>query len=530
MLRSLLEYIKPIPGAEMLLGVGMLLATVVPMVGQESSNVYSSNVVVERDVAIPMSDGVMLAADVFRPEQRESVPTLLIVSPYGRERGQIRAPRWAQRGYAVVFADSRGTFDSEGDYYPYVNEGRDAYEIQQWIGQQRWSDGKVGMWGKSYPAFIQLLSATHGSPHLKSVIPVSSQSDNFSEVWYSEGLLNLSLAYRGAFYLAGRQDTIDTEAINWMQLMTRLPLQGALDKEDLGSGFVTDIIRHSTYGAFWRAMSIQHRYKEMDVPALHVGGWYDPNVHATITNFTSMREHSKSEHARRWQHMIIGPWTHDNREIWFQDRPGPEQTWDGRLGDTEFGPQAAMDHENRHFRWFDYHLKGIDNGLENEAPIRIFVMGENVWREEWEWPLSRTRMTRLYLHSQKSARTRFGDGKLNVEPPGDEKSDTYLYDPRNPVPTWGGAVCCTGGLAPGGPLDQRVNQGRQDVLVFTSDPLEVDTEVTGAIELRLFFSTNVTDTDFLATIQMCIQTVRPSSSRKGRCAHGIGNRSLTPAC
>ncbi|MEE8606537.1 MAG: CocE/NonD family hydrolase [Nitrospiraceae bacterium] len=487
--------------ATRLLGLGALLvAAAPPMAGQEPGNDSGAGVLVERNIRIPMSDDVTLAADVIRPEQAEPVPALVIVSPYGRTPIQARAAAWARRGYAVVFVDSRGTFDSGGEYYPYVNEGRDAYDVQQWIGRQPWSDGKVGMWGKSYPAFIELLSAPFGSPHLQAVIPVSSQSDNFSQVWYSDGLLHLGIAFRGALYLGGRLATIDPRAINWMELMTRLPLQDTLDEEGLGSGFVADVIRHSTYDDFWPAMSLRHRYGEMDVPALHVGGWYDPNVHETIFNFTNMREQSKSERARRWQHLIIGPWTHANREIWFPAVSAPAEAWDGRLGDAEFGPDAAMDHENQHLRWFDYHLKGIDNGLEHEAPIRIFVMGENIWRDEWEWPLSRAIPTRLHLHSRLSARTRFGDGRLGAEPPVDEPPDTYLYDPRNPVPTWGGTECCTGGLAPGGPLDQRVNQGRLDVLVFTTDPLDVDTEVTGAIKLRLFFSTNVPDTDFFATV------------------------------
>ncbi len=281
-----------------------------PMAGQEAGTDSSAGVLVERNIRIPMSNDVTLAADIIRPEQAEFVPTLVIISPYSRTPIQARAAAWAGRGYALVFVDSRGTFDSGGEYYPYVNEGKDAYDVQQWIGRQPWSDGKVGMWGKSYPAFIELLSAPFGSPHLQALIPVSSQSDNFSQVWYSDGLLHLGLAFRGALALGGRLATIDPEAINWMELMTRLPLQGTLDEEGLGSGFVADVIRHPTYDDFWAAMSLRHRYGEMDVPALHIGGWYDPNVHATIFNFTNMREHSKSERARRWQHLIMGPWTH----------------------------------------------------------------------------------------------------------------------------------------------------------------------------------------------------------------------------
>ena len=295
--------------ATRMLGLGaILLIVTAPMASQELGNDSGTGVLVERNIRIPMSDDITLAADVIRPEQAEPVPSLLIVTPYSRTTIQSRAAAWARRGYAVVFVDSRGTFDSGGEYYPYVNEGRDAYDVQQWIGQQPWSDGNVGMWGKSYPAFIELLSAPFGSPHLQAVIPVSSQSDNFSNIWYSNGLLNLGIAFFGAFYLSGRFATIDPESINWMELVTRLPVKGTLDEEGLGSGFVADVIRHSTYDDFWRSMSIQNRYGEMDIPALHVGGWYDPNVHETILIFTNMRERSKSEHARHWQNLIMGPW------------------------------------------------------------------------------------------------------------------------------------------------------------------------------------------------------------------------------
>lgn len=486
--------------AASLIGLSTLLGAAVALAGEEPGQEFGAGVLAERNVRISMSDGITLAADVFRADQQEPLPTLLFVGPYDRTAVEYRSVAWARRGYAVVSVDSRGTFGSEGTYVPYVNEGKDAYEVQQWIGQQPWSNGKVGMWGKSYPAFVELLSAPFGSPYLQALVPVSAQSDNFSQVWYTNGVLHLAIAFRGALLLGGRIDTIDVTAINWMELMSRLPLQGALEDLGLGSGFVSDVLRESTYGDFWRAMSIKHRYGKMDAPALHVGGWYDPNVHETFVNYIGMRDRSVSEHARRWQRMIIGPWTHANREIWLPVGEAQPEVWDGRLGDVDFGSDAVVDHEGLHLRWFDYHLKGLDNGLDEEAPIRIFVMGDNVWRDEREWPLARARSTRLYLHSQKSARTRFGDGRLSAEPAGDEAPDTYRYDPRNPVPTWGGAECCTGGITPEGPLDQRVNQGRQDVLVFSTDPLDADTEVTGAMALELFFSTNVPDTDFIATV------------------------------
>lgn len=455
-------------------------------------------IVTEYSVRIPLPDGVHLAADVIRPRDAEPLPALLLVTPYDRTRLRRTALSWARRDYAVVTVDARGTFASEGEYVPYLNEGRDAYAVQEWLGEQVWCNGNVGMWGKSYPAFTEVFSATHGSPHLKAIVPISAQADNFSNPWYTDGALHQALAYRGALLLGGRIDQIDVDAINWNALLMRLPLETALEEVGLASEFVSDVLRHSTYDDFWRRISVRERYTEMEVPALHVSGWYDDNVHDTIENFVNMREHSRSEHARRWQHLILGPWGHDNAQIAPFLAAG--EMWDGRYGDVDFGDAARLDMEAIHFRWYDRLLKGVENGLDREDPIRIFVMGENVWRSEKEWPIERAQPTSIYLHSRQSARSRFGDGRLDSDLPLEETPDVYRYDPRNPVPTYGGNQCCTGELTPNGPLDQRAKQTRQDVLVYTTVPLESDTEVTGAITLRLFFSTDVTDTDFFAAV------------------------------
>jgi putative CocE/NonD family hydrolase len=240
-------------------------------------------------------------------------------------------------------------------------------------------------------------------------------------------------------------------------------------------------------------MSIQDKYADMDVPAYHLTGWYDDLTHDTIANFVNMRKQSRSEHARRWQKLLIGPWGHGVRS-------------DPKYGDMDFGPQMLTDLRKLHLHWYDYHLKGTQNGLDKEAPIRIFVMGQNAWRDEQEWPLARARSTRWYLHSDGTANTRMGDGTLSEKAPATELSDKYAYDPRFPVPTYGGHGSGGGGITRDGafsiqgPMDQRSTQQRHDVLVYTSDVLGVDTEVTGAAELSLFFSTNVTDTDFFATL------------------------------
>ena len=442
---------------------------------------------IRTDVSIPMRDGVELAADVYLPDGEAPYPVLLSRTPYDKSRAKGRAEMFVEHGYAVVVVDSRGIHASEGEWSPYVTEGADGYDTQEWIGRQPWCDGNIGMFGTSYPGFTQLLPAPYRSRYVKALVPVAAQSDNYGSIWYTDGLYHLALGLRWGASQAALAAGGDRPAVNWMSVMTHLPVSGALSEIGLESPFVARTLDHPTYDAFWKRMSVRHLYAEMDVPALHVTGWYDDLVHETVLNFTQMRSASRSEHARRWQRLVIGPWGHGF--------PRSSQ-----YGDVDFGPEMLIDVDQLHLRWYDYHLKGIGNGLDEDAPVRIFVMGDNRWRDEAEWPLSRATSTRLYLRSGGAANTRFGDGTLTGEPPGRETPDVYRYDPRNPVPTHGGSGCCGGGLTPHGPLDQRVNQQRQDVLVYTTEPLEDELEVTGAITLRLFFETDVVDTDFFATV------------------------------
>ena len=442
---------------------------------------------VQSNVAVPMRDGVHLAADIYLPNQPGPFPVLLTRTPYNKNRGAREAQLYAEQGYAVVVMDSRGIYGSEGEWSPYVDEALDGYDTQQWIGAQDWCDGNIGMYGTSYPGFTQLLPAPYRSPYVKALVPVASQSDNYGSIWSTNGLYHLALGLSWG----ARQEAIATgnsiPDLNWMEVVTQLPLESALAKVGVYSEFVSNTIRHDAYDDFWKQMSIRDQYGEMDVPAFHVTGWYDDLISETVLNFTRMRELSRSSESRRWQKLLIGPWGHGVRPNRF-------------YGDMDFGGGVDIDFSALEIEWFDYHLKGARNGLHEQAPIRIFVMGDNVWRDEYEWPLSRAIPTTLFFHSNGFANTRFGDGKLSEVLPADEPSDQYSYDPRSPVPTYGGHGCCGAGLTPDGPLDQRSTQQRQDVLVYTSDPLVEDTEVTGAPRVQLFFSTDVTDTDFFVTL------------------------------
>jgi uncharacterized protein len=448
---------------------------------------------IENNVLVPMRDGVRLAADIYRPAADGKYPVLLSRTPYNKNGQAEFAKFLVQNGYAVVVMDSRGLYASHGDWHPYTDEGRDGYDTQQWVGQQPWSNGKVGMFGRSYPGFTQLLPAPYRSPYVKAIMPEAAQSSNFDAIWSWNGIYHLALALSWG----PRQEALATEKPvpepSWVKVMNYLPLKNSMEAIGIYSQFVADTITHDKYDDFWKAMSIQEKYADMDVPAFHLTGWYDDLTHETIANFVNMRKLSKSENARRWQKLLIGPWGHGVRT-------------DPRYGDMDFGSQMLTDLRQLHLHWYDYHLKGVQNGLEKEAPIKIFVMGENVWREEQDWPLARARSSKLYLHSGGTANTRMGDGRLSDKEPVEEPPDRYAYDPRFPAPTYGGHGSGGGGITRDsafsihGPMDQRAVQQRPDVLVYSTDELQADTEVTGPIELNLFFSTNVTDTDFFATL------------------------------
>src|SRR4051812_2469452 len=445
----------------------------------------------QANVMVSMRDGVQLGADVYLPPGQGPFPVLLTITPYGKQGSGRGASAQTAHGYAVVAVDSRGLRASKGKWEPYVHEGQDGYDIQTWVAKQPWSNGKIGMFGTSYPAYTQVAPAQYHNPNVKALIPVSAQSDNYGSVWSSDGLLHLAFSPVWAMQQEAIAENKPAAVVDWMKVIWTLPLKKIPDMTGIRSPFLADVFAHDTHDAFWKAMSIRDKYADMDVPALHVTGWYDDLSAETQTNFIGMRAKSKTENARKWQHLLIGPWGH-----------GVPRISDSGFvfGDVDFGRDVKIDFQAMSMQWFDYHLKGVANGLDREAPVKIFVMGANKWRDEQEWPLARAKATKYYLHSNGLANTRFGDGVLSTEAPANEPPDHFRYDPRNPVPTYGGHGCCDYSFAAMGPLDQRVNQQRADVLVYSTPSLTEDTEVSGIVEAQLAFSTDVTDTDFFVTL------------------------------
>jgi putative CocE/NonD family hydrolase len=466
---------------------------------------------VERDVAVPMRDGTLLHADVYHPASGGRHPVILLRTPYNKAMPrnaylQLDPMRAASRGYALVVQDTRGRYASEGEFYCFRHEVDDGYDTVEWAARQPWSDGNVGMYGASYMGATQWLAAIARPPHLRCLVPMITASD-YHEGWtYHGGAFslgfNLSWAL-GPLVLANfahytlpppeatRALAELIEAVDCMcGPFERLPLH---DLPILRRGrlaeYYFDWLEHPDDDAYWRQWNIEARHAEITAPALNIGGWYDIFLGGTLRNYLGMRTHGPTPAARA-QRLIVGPWLHG-------------VLWPNVNGEVDFGvlsQGAALDLDGILLRWYDHWLKGLDTGLLAEPPVKLFVMGENRWRDELEWPLARARETRYYLHGRGRANTLDGDGRLGVDAPGGEPADHFLYDPRNPVPTRGGPLCCWPGALPAGAYDQRAVEARSDVLVYTTPPLDTALEVTGPVVVKLWAASSAPDTDFTAKL------------------------------
>jgi putative CocE/NonD family hydrolase len=462
--------------------------------------------VYEPDVPMTTRDGVTLRADVWRPLEG-TAPTLLMRVPYGRRQtGMYGAPTggpsvmaFVNAGYAVVLQDVRGTFASDGVFEPKVNETADGLDTIAWIAEQNWSDGTVGTFGVSYQAMTQWAVAVGGAPALKAIAPFFAASNWYSGLLYSPGgALSLSLVnlWRALMYTFEEQralqrgETTDPSAMMRLggALLDPLALNDATPVADhpllARGGWGADWLAHPDHDEYWAAQDWSRSIPSVTVPALVIGGWYDLKVHATVADFVRMRTQAGSEQAREKTRLVIGPWHHEARTGQFQDR--------------YFGPLAAVDLSEAHVAFYDEHLRGRP-AASPPPRVRIFVMGVDQWRDEQDWPLPDTRYVDHYLHSGGAANTRDGDGTLELDAPTTAASDGFRYDPRDPVPTAGGALLPT---VPGlvGPVDQRAVDGRNDVLCYTGPVLTEPVEATGFVELKVFVSSTAVDTDITAKL------------------------------
>ncbi len=451
---------------------------------------------IDRYQAATMRDGVKLYADVYRPAARGKYPVLVVRTPYGTQRDGMHEPliRFAQRGYAVVMQDVRGRYESEGKWEPFRNEAKDGYDTIEWAAAQPWSNGKVATQGGSYLGHAQWAAASQAPPHLVAMSPAVASTNIYANWLTRGGAYRLSFNYGwGVVRMPNRimlpqywhTEAYTPEELKYEEILTHLPLKdGDLRSANYAVPFYRDWLQHQSFDDYWKSISDEDRFEKITVPAHTLGGWFDIFLGGSINGYTGMRARAGSEKARKETRMIIGPWGH-----------GPSQ----KFGDVDFGPPAMVSSFDQELRWFDHYLKGEDNGVDRELPVRLYYMGANVWRDEQDWPIPGTRFTPFYLASGGNANTLRGDGRITVEKPAAALSDKYVYDPKLPISTMGGNNCC-GTPTVAGPKDQRPIERRDDVLVYTGEILTAPVAIAGPVKARLFASTDGRDTDWMVKL------------------------------
>ncbi|MEO8622684.1 MAG: CocE/NonD family hydrolase [bacterium] len=509
----------------------VLLSTAVPRRASAQNPASYDVVLAERDLMIPTRDGKRMATDVYRPARNgvavtERLPVLLQRTPYDKTKAQVNAEYLARHGYVVAVQDSRGRYKSEGRFLKVQPiDATDGYDVIEWLAKQPYSNGSVGMWGTSFAAHMEAGAAQLHPPSLKTIVV---NMGGMSNAW------DHGVRYRGTYEM-GRQLTwawsqlaadapnpsvrkllLEQEKVeNWYNVQ---PMRRGLNPLSVSpeyEGWYLDFFEHADYDAFWKDPMMnwsEHYAQTSDIPMYQIGGWYDIFLAGTFENYVGLAKLKKSP-----QRLLVGPWVHHGDTLSY-------------AGDVAFGAAAAIpDFDGDfHLRWFDHYLKGRPTGAENDAPIRLFVMGTGdghkdsagrlthggYWRNESTWPLAGTRMVPYYFHA---------DGSLSTEKPRENAaSTTFTFDPRHPVPTIGGG---SSARLKDGAYDQKEDprfppsqapflplRSRADVVVFQTAPLEQDMEVIGPIHVELFGATNRTDTDFTAKL---IDVYPPSADWPG---------------
>lgn len=438
----------------------------------------------EFGVRIPMRDGVGLAANVFRPDAEGKFPVILVRTPYDAAQPTYSAAGayWASHGYVYVIEDVRGRGGSEGKFYPLVDDAVDGDDSITWCGTQPWSTGKVGMLGPSYLGWVQGYAAGMHNPHLAALIPTVTPPDPYRNFPVQFGVMQLATSSWMAF-ISGKT-LQDINQFDLLKADAHLPLMD-IDHE-LGRTMQPwrDWLNHPTNDDYWKKQAYQEKMLDSTTPALNVSGWYDDVFVGTTENYINMTTHAHSAAGRDQQWLLIGPWGHATNA--------------GRvLGQIDFGPTAVIDFLGVELRWFDHWLKDIDNGVEKDPHVRIFVMGENAWHTENEWPIARTQYVKYYLHSTgRGANSLFGTGTLSPQTPAAEMQDHYRYDPNDPTPF----ITPADFHQTGGPDDYRSVERRDDVLVYTAAPVEQPTEVCGPLDVKLFAASSARDTDWTVKV------------------------------
>jgi putative CocE/NonD family hydrolase len=469
---ALLSAVLPVSGCDAVVGYFIL-----PRDGVRPAQ-YA--VETERSASMTTSDGVTLAADIHRPKTTGPTPTILVRIPFSRTfRNTLGADAiarfWAERGYTVVVQGTRGRYDSGGAFYPLRHERQDGIETLQWLARQPWFDGRLGMWGGSVFGHTQWALADQSAPGPTALL-IHIASTSFREMFHAGGAFALESALYWAARSGGRVD-VDPSYAALQRGFDGFPVIEADDRAVGNVPFFDDWLLHPEADAYWAAIDGEGRARTLAAPVLLMAGWYDPFLPTQLRDFVTVRREAAAHVAER-SRLIIGPWMHADT-VRFPD---------GSMTDPYRRASLAPS-----LPWFDHHLRGSPLDPSLAAPVRIFVMGENAWRDEQEWPPARVQYTPFYLRSGGRANSAAGDGRLAFdEPRAPEPADSYVFDPRHPVPSRGGAML---GTRAGVALQNDV-ESRHDVLVYTGEPLASDMEVTGPISAILYVATDAPNTDF----------------------------------
>lgn len=450
-----------------------------------TDNVRPANytVTIDRDVSLLTRDRVRLVADVYHPVTNTDLPTIMVRIPFtntfgNRFRADSIARYWASRGYHVVIQGTRGRYKSGGTYYPLVHERNDGIDTLTWLAQQPWFDGRLGLWGASAYAYTEWVLADQENPG-PAVLDIQICSTSFYDMFYPGGAFSLESALYWAIRSYGNEDReVAQDALDRGE--RGFPLIDADNRAAQDVPFFNDWVTHTENDDYWQAIDGIDRSKTLKAPVVLTAGWFDPFLPSQLRDFMRIRRDAEDSVASA-SRLVIGPWAH----AWTVEMP------DGHL--TEPYRKAVLAPS---IQWFDRHLAGR-SPTNDATPITLFVMGDNVWRKEKEWPLARTVYTDFYLRSSGHANGAGGDGRLARDAPsGQEAPDSFHYDPRQPVPTAGGAMLGKNA----GIKKQNEVESRTDVLVYTGHPLGVDVEVTGPVTVLLYVKTTAPNTDFTAKL------------------------------
>ena len=480
----------------------------------------------EKSIFVPMRDGVRLSTDLYFPEGIEDeLPVILVRTPYGKDGtypygGMI--PLLVQQGYIVAIQDARGRYESEGQYRVRYSDRKDGYDTVDWLVDQPWANGKVATFGCSYLGETQITLGAEKHPNHVAMMPMASGAayNNIGRPFtsFDGGVLELAQT-AGWFLNAGtkvfhgppawmdRQEWFRSEqstlfttghgttraqynAQEMLDIYSTLPIVDVVSNTGMKYTDYEDFVSNTPESEYFDEGDWVRADDTFNAPALYIDSWYDFGGAESLKMFNQMRANAPSKKARDNQYIIMTPSTHC--------------AWAGATENTIIGERdlgdARKDFDDIYLKWYAHWLKGDENGITDMPRVQYYLMGANEWRSAENWPVEGTAYRTFYLNSRGSANSRYGDGLLSQLPPADNTADNFVYDPATPVPTYGGNVCCTGIETGAGGYDQATIEMRNDVLVYTSAPLEEGIEVTGYLEVVLYVSSDAKDTDFTAKL------------------------------